>query len=380
MTNMSLFALLLATTTAGMTASAHEPVLRARTPIQFPDLPEYLTLKCDFHTHTVFSDGLVWPTVRSEEAWREGLDAIAITDHIEHQPHKADVTTNRNRSYEIASGLGSELDLIVIHGSEITRQMPPGHLNAIFITNSEALSVPEWKDAVAAAHVQGAFIFWNHPNYPGGRGEIWYPEHTELVERGLLRGIEVVNGRTYYPQAHRWAIEKHLTLMSNSDIHNALNLDYQVHDGDHRPVTLVFARARTAEAIYEALLDRRTAVYSGDRLIGDQTFLAPLFERSIHIVNPPVQIEGQEPHYVQVHNESDLDYLLERTEELATLQIPAKMTLPAHKTVLLEIKGRKGQSAGEQILSLPYRVTNLLVGPDEPLQTRLPLKVHFKSR
>ena len=51
--------------------------------IQFPDVPGYQTLKCDFHMHTVFSDGLVWPTVRVNEAWRTGLDAISITDHIE---------------------------------------------------------------------------------------------------------------------------------------------------------------------------------------------------------------------------------------------------------------------------------------------------------
>ncbi len=35
-------------------------------------LPEevagYEVLKCDFHTHTMFSDGEVWPTVRVEEA------------------------------------------------------------------------------------------------------------------------------------------------------------------------------------------------------------------------------------------------------------------------------------------------------------------------
>jgi hypothetical protein len=51
--------------------------------IHFPDLPGYQTLKCDLHMHTVFSDGYVWPTVRVDEAWREGLDAISLTDHIE---------------------------------------------------------------------------------------------------------------------------------------------------------------------------------------------------------------------------------------------------------------------------------------------------------
>ncbi len=29
---------------------------RARTPVNIPDLPDYRTLKCDFHIHTVFSE------------------------------------------------------------------------------------------------------------------------------------------------------------------------------------------------------------------------------------------------------------------------------------------------------------------------------------
>ena len=104
------------------------------------DVPGFVTLKGDFHIHTVFSDGLVWPTVRADEAWREGLDVISITDHLEYQPHKADVSTNFNRSYELARGHGTDLDLLVVRGSEITRKMPPGHLNAIFLTNSASLA------------------------------------------------------------------------------------------------------------------------------------------------------------------------------------------------------------------------------------------------
>jgi len=50
--------------------------------VNLPDIPGYVTLKCDFHMHTVFSDGDVWPTVRVDEALRDGLDAIAITDHL----------------------------------------------------------------------------------------------------------------------------------------------------------------------------------------------------------------------------------------------------------------------------------------------------------
>ncbi len=79
-------------------ASAQE----IRHEIHFPDLPGLQTLKCDLHMHTVFSDGNVWPTVRVNEAWRQGLDVISITDHIEYQPHKDDVPTKHGRSYELA--------------------------------------------------------------------------------------------------------------------------------------------------------------------------------------------------------------------------------------------------------------------------------------
>ena len=48
------------------------PVLtfsQVRNEIQIPDILGFKTLKCDFHMHTVFSDGLVWPTVRVGEAY-----------------------------------------------------------------------------------------------------------------------------------------------------------------------------------------------------------------------------------------------------------------------------------------------------------------------
>jgi len=352
---------------------------RYRTAINIPDIPGYVTLKCDFHIHTVFSDGLVWPTVRSEEAWREGLDAIAITDHIEYQPHKEDMIKNHNRAYQLARGAGDELSLMVIHGSEITRKMPPGHLNAIFLTNSTPLETDKWEDAVAAAHDQGAFIFWNHPGWEPQltNGVVtWYPEHTKILEAGQLNGIEVVNGREYYPEAHRWALEKKITLMSNSDIHQALNLDYSVHDGDHRPITLVFAKERSPGAIKEALFARRTVVYSGNRLIGEEPFLRPIFEKSIKLDHSSVTLSGRKGLLIQISNSSDLDYELELSGEPTSVQSPRRIVLVAGKTVLMELKAAAGGLKNEAA-TLKYKVTNLLVGPDEPLVVTLPLQVRF---
>lgn len=358
-----------------VTAFAHD---RARTPVRIPDIPGYRTLKCDFHIHTVFSDGKVWPDVRAEEAWREGLDAIAITDHIEYQPHKADLPTAHNRSWEIAHAHGEGLQLVVIRGSEITRAMPPGHLNAIFLTDARALDVPEWRAAVAEAQRQGAFIFWNHPGWTGQQPDglsRWYPEHTELVASNQLHGIEVVNGREYYPEAHAWCLEKNLTMLSNSDIHSPLHLDYDLHTGDHRPITLVFARDGSPDAIKEALFARRTAVYSGTLLIGREEFLQPIFERSVRVLTPHVQVRGTGRAYVQLHNESDLPYTLHPATGDADLQFPRELRLPAGRTALLEVKGRAEDRQGERTIRLSCSVTNLLVRPREPLRAELEFKV-----
>ncbi len=72
--------------------------------IFFPDLDNYKTLLTDFHQHTVFSDGAVWPSIRVEEAIRDGLDAISLTEHLEYQPYAKDIPhPDRNRSYIVAS-------------------------------------------------------------------------------------------------------------------------------------------------------------------------------------------------------------------------------------------------------------------------------------
>lgn len=309
-----------------------------------------------------------------------GLDAIAITDHIEYQPHKADVSTDFNRPTDIAKGTGDSLGIIVIRGSEITRQMPPGHLNAIFLKDCSALAVPEWKDAIAAAHAQGAFIFWNHPGWksqvPDGIAT-WLDEHAALHKAGMLHGIEVVNGRSYYPEAHRWTIEKNLAILCNSDVHAPIHHDYIPHAGDHRPITLVFAKERSADSIREALFERRSAALAAGTLVGHERFLRPIFDGSIRVRTPKVALRGKGRVSIQVANESDIDYTLERAEEPADVKIPERVVLPAGKVVLIDLQATSATLEGERALSLPYLVTNLLVGPDKPLAASIEVQARF---
>jgi len=273
--------------------------------IAIPDLNDYVTLKCDFHIHTVFSDGNVWPTVRIDEAYREGLDAIAITDHIEYRPHKDDIVASHNRSYDIASD--KNRGIIVIRGSEITRSMPPGHHNAIFLTNSDELDQPDYMDAFRAAKAQGAFIFWNHPGWLAQQPDttLWFDEHTKLLEQGFMQGIEVVNGE-YYPEAHQWCLDKKLTMFGNSDVHAPMPV---FTSGQHRTMTLVFARSATAEAIHEALKERRTAVYHNEFIIGEEKYLRELFENAVEM-NVTKTANSVN---ITIKNKSDLTFHLRKT-------------------------------------------------------------------
>jgi len=369
------FLLALSLVALGTGAEAQDVSLRVRTPIRLPDLPGYMTLKCDFHIHTVFSDGLVWPTVRVEEAWREGLDAIAITDHIEYQRFRADVSTNHNRSYEIAREAGADLNVLVIHGAEITRQMPPGHLNALFLSDANALAVPDWFDALQAARKQGAYIMWNHPGWEAqliDRRVQWFPEHTRLLEADLMHGIEIVNGSDYYPEPHEWAVAKNLAVLGNTDIHQPINLEYKIQGGGQRPLTLVFARERTVEAIKEALFNRRTAALAAGKIFGDASFLRPLFDGSVKVLNAAPR---REKTLLQIHNDSSVDFLLERAAKPGDVSIPEKITLWAGKTGLIEVRGLGKLPAAISRLDLSWRVTNLLTAPNTPLTVKLEVPV-----
>jgi 3',5'-nucleoside bisphosphate phosphatase len=351
---------------------------RIRTELQFADVPGYVTLKCDFHMHTVFSDGAVWPTVRVEEAWRDGLDAIAITDHIEYQPHKADVNTNCGRSHEVALSTAAQLGILVIQAAEITRGEPPGHLNALFLTNVATLCTPDYRDAIKAAADQGAFLFWNHPGWKQPeRKSVWYTEQGEFYDQGLLKGIEVVNGGDYDAIAHQWCVDKKLAMVAGSDVHGPITWDHDASEDNHRPVTLIFAADRSPAAIKEALLERRTVLFAGRQLLGDEQFLKPLFTGAIEVKNQPVRIKGRNRVVVQVFNRSPVSFELQSGGGSAEVTLPRKVTLPAGKTSLLELVGKGSATAGHRKLSLPFQVVNLKTAPDKPLGTEFVVDAEF---
>ncbi len=333
--------------------------------IQFPDIPGYKTLKCDLHMHTVFSDGLVWPTVRVAEAWRLGLDAISITDHIEYQPHKDDVPTKHNRPYELAEGRAQMAGIMLIRGAEITRDTPPGHFNAIFLNDNQPIETKEFLDAIKAANDQQAFVFWNHQAWQGEEKGRWLDVHTTMFDNKWLHGLEVCNGDGYYPTAHRWCLEKNLTMMGTSDIHQPDLLQRNTAQ-NHRTLTLVFVKEKTIPGLKEALFAGRTVVWFKDQLIGREEWLAPLFKAMVE-VSPPHH-RTDKAAWVCIRNKADVDLRLERTGDLG----PAKLDLAAGAVSLVQIAVGKTSGPWE----LKYTVKNLLVAPEKGL----PVVLHVPER
>jgi hypothetical protein len=341
--------------------------------IHFPDTDQYLTLVVDLHMHTVFSDGSVWPDIRVAEAVRDSLDAISLTEHLEYQPHADDLPhPDRNRAHDIASEIALPHDLMVLRGAELTRSMPPGHSNAIFIQDANKLLIDDPIAAFEEANRQGAFTFWNHPNYIAQRDDgvaSLTDMHRELIRRNLLHGIEVVNDLTISKEAFQIALDNDLVVMGTSDIHGLVDWQYELHKGGHRPVTLVLATERTPKALKAALMAGRTVAWFENTLVGREENVRTVVEASLEVTGA-AYYGATSVAEVTIHNDSDAAYLLENISGYSLQSDLGPLTLSPYGSTSLNVMTLK--QLGN--LSLKFRVLNALVEPETALEITLQVK------
>lgn len=341
--------------------------VNVRKEIIIPEIENYIALKGDFHVHTIFSDGTVWPTNRIEEAWREGLDVISITDHLEYQPHKAYVDTNTNNAFIIAKEYAQNIGIILIPGAEITRDMPPGHLNALFVTDTEPLKTKNALDAINAAYKQGAFIFWNHPAWKAQVPGTPYISDmmADLIKKGIVKGMEVVNEDEYSSYPHQWCIDKNITMMGNSDVHAPMNDFLQEFNIEHRPMTILFTRDSSIASIKEALISGRTIIWHRDNIIGKESLLKPLFENSIRVTRTGRY--GKNYLWIEIENKSSFTFILQSDAIDTYNYYRCNVIYPLSRSrVLIKkdmIKGNK----------LDFEVSNMLVSPGKGLVSGITL-------
>lgn len=388
---------------------------------RFPGLGDLLTLQADLHQHTVFSDGVVWPHVRVEEARTDGLDVIAISDHVEWQPHASDLGyTDHNRGYEIASAAAAlpaglsegdhwilarreagdleaiakqrvlkvsagthapvppEKPILVLRAAEITRGEPEhgrpglGHVVAVNLSDINALHVPDALDALAEARRQDAFGIWCHPwSSPAPADGVsrlgdW---HADLITKGLISGIEVANNKTYSAEAFQIALDHDLTLIGSSDVHGLISSTHSSDRGQLRPLTLVFAEDRSVAAVAHALSGRRTAVLFRDTLIGREEWVRPLLAASLtvgaaryHPLPAPVDTQQRPATAIlraSIVNASGIDLLLRPVAPCSLASNPAVVTVPRHGSVPVDVLTGVRRSSVE----LRFEVLNALVAP-----------------
>ena len=269
----------------------------ARSEIVIPQVNGYNVYKADLHTHTMFSDGKVTPEWRVEEAWQDGLDIVAITDHIENRPYvtripkylngvevkvenERNISVDLNASVRLAQEQARKLNMLLIPGTEISRPYKTvGHLNALFTTDNNAVPAEDPLQALRNAKAQGALVQFNHPGT--GRTSLDLTEfEINAYEEGLIDGIEIFNNNGFYPKAIDRALEKGLFMSGNSDVHTTTDIAYS--DATlSRNITLILAKEKTLEAVKDALMNQRTIAYGFDQISGEESLIKDLFNACV---------------------------------------------------------------------------------------------------
>lgn len=341
-------------------------------------------LTVDLHTHSIFSDGHVWPSIRVEEADRDGLDALAFTDHLEHQPKAADIPNpDRNRTYQVGKSAAESAGIkavMLINGAEISRGMPPGHVNAVFVQDANKLLTADAKDAIMAANDQGAFVFWNHPNWlpqaPDGVARI-LPFHQELIAAGKLHGVEVANGTldAYSEHALGIALEYNLAVLGTSDIHGLIDWTHNGAHGGHRPMTLVLAPERSPEALKKALFDGSTVAWINDDLIGKAQNVEQVVKACLTL-EPKGYLRNSSVMDVTLKNHCPLAFTLKNTGERTFHNVSDVVRVERYDDTRLQVR----MNEERKTLVLDIIALNTQVRPREHLSTRLSIDVSAFER
>ena len=299
------FAALCASTTNAQKSIPHsvritKTVAPQRTEIILPQVRGYNSYKGDFHLHTTYSDGRLNPSARVIEAWMDGLDIVAITDHYEGQKGIKNMLTALSTQdstvidiykrtkvdfnlvhQEAAEQLEkSGYPMLLVKGGEISRNPQNiGHFNALFLTDINGVIDADPAEAMRKAKAQGGIVIHNHPAWrrdTSDKNEF----HQKVYGEGLIDGVEVVNGLTFYPHIVRRCIDENLTMFANTDEHSLTEYRYGTADF-FRTMTIVFAEELTEASVKEAILQHRTIAYSGGNLIGEESWLKDFLNAAV---------------------------------------------------------------------------------------------------
>ena len=307
-----------------------------RTEFYAPSIDGYTAYKADLHTHTIFSDGHLSMESRVREAWIDGLDVMAVTEHLEYRPHeetlvkylnkymtpgtkaraysfvsknepaKGAIMIDLNFPVELAKKTAEAFDITIIPGIEITRKPDEYcHFNALFTTDNNAIYDPDTKTSIQNAKAQGALVMHNHPGWRRTNLEPT-PFEKMAYKAGVIDGIEIMNGSEFYPKAITRALKHNFFFSSNTDTHQPTAERYSC-TGARRNMTLIFAKDKSEQSLRKALLSQKTLGYCGGYIIGAESLLKKFFTAS---VKATYASEGKKGVKVVLTNSTSFAYTL----------------------------------------------------------------------
>ena len=342
-------------------------------------LPQVDGLNCytaDLHVHTIFSDGEMTPEERVKEAWIDGLDIMAMTDHIETRRHERDflkflkgyspdkkgfepintrvsrgkhadergIVSDLNYSTELALKAAKNFpEVTIIKGAEISREpVHIGHYCALFTTDNNAIYSTDDAQAIRNARAQGAIITHNHPGWERTTCDM-SEFHKKVYSEGLIDGVEIVNGSSFYPEIVRRAVEMKLYMVAATDIH-ATSASLYGKQKFFREMTLIFAKDKSEKSLRKALLSQKTLGYCGGNIIGEESLLAKFFQAS---VTAKYISTGKNGFQISLTNNTSFDYTLEHNGVV--------FFLPAFQTLKTNIKGEKAVFAVQNMYHVDFQ-------------------------
>ncbi len=336
-------------TTEPQTLLPNLPLDYSRKEIILPTVNGYTPYKADLHIHSTYSDGVMKYTGRGRvyEAWRDGLDVIAVTDHMRVKVYKDKVGVPAPENDKAKRGerpaqavkdavsMGGDYGILVIPGVEITGSPKTlGHFNALFTTNNLEIFDYDPMQAIRNARKQGALIMQNHPGWRQSTLEMTQFVKDAYAEK-LVDGIELMNGRSFYPRALQTAKDNNLFIASTTDIHSTTAETYR--ENNHlRNMTIIFAKELSSESIREGLEKHRTLAYSFGVLGGEESLLRDFFHASIETKKLAVVVNKskKKTQRVMLTNKTSLPYTLRFGKG-------NHVTLPAMSSIIVNTKPGK---------------------------------------
>ena len=342
-------------------------------------LPQVDGLNCytaELHAHTIFSDGELTPEERVKEAWCDGLDILAMTDHIETRRHERDflkflkgyspdkkgfepintrvsrgkhadergIVSDLNFSTELALKAAINYpELTIIKGCEISREpVHIGHYCALFTKDNNAIYSRDDAQAIRNARAQGAIITHNHPGWERTTCDM-SEFHKKVYSEGLIDGVEIVNGSSFYPEIVRRAVDMKLYMVAATDIH-ASTASLYGKQNFFREMTLIFAKDKSEKSLRKALLSQKTLGYCGGNIIGEESLLAKFFQASVTAKYIATSKKGVQ---ISLTNHTSFDYTLEHNGTL--------ISLPAFHTVKVYLNGDKAAFSVQNMIHVDFQ-------------------------